>query len=500
MYVLAGVYGLVFGLRGVVESFSLDPIPFYLLGRALTATMGTATVAVLYLIAAESYGASVGVLASAFLTVILLHVRDSHFITPDVPLTFLLTLAILFVFRYWRDGRARDAWWSGLFTGLAASMKYPGGLALLPFLLAHFLRPRPPGPVWRWVASPRVGVAGVAALLGFVAGTPYAVLTPLAFWRGVMSELRAVHSVQFGNEADLPGYLFHLTHSFPQGMGLPLFVLALGGLALALRTRTRRDLLLLAFPLPYFLVIGSWSSRFERYTLPLLPFMAVLAALCLVALVRQLRRASPALGRRSPAVALGVVACLLLAPEIGRLARFHVLLGRPDTRLLAKEWINREIPAGARLFVEAYSPTLQLAPGMIREQRERLGGGVTAEISRSRFERFLASPEARAGRGYWVYWFTRPEDYDVDRLLARKVEYVVLSGFVYQRHERACDRYAAICGFYRDLERRGTLLVTVDPSAGGAPLVVGDIYTPLTRLYQRSRPGPPIRIYRLPVL
>src|SRR5262245_43018075 len=109
MYLLSAIYGVVFGLRGVVESFSQDPVPFYLIGRTLTALMGTATIAVLYVLAAELYGATVGLLAGLFLTVNLLHIRDSHYITTDVPLTFLITVAMLFVFRYWRSGRSRDA-------------------------------------------------------------------------------------------------------------------------------------------------------------------------------------------------------------------------------------------------------------------------------------------------------------------------------------------------------------------------------------------------------
>src|SRR5262245_65175306 len=91
MYLLSAVYGAIYGLSGVVKSFSQDPIPFYLIGRTLTALMGTATIAVLYVLAAEFYGATVGLLASLFLTVNLLHIRDSHYITTDVPLTFLIT-------------------------------------------------------------------------------------------------------------------------------------------------------------------------------------------------------------------------------------------------------------------------------------------------------------------------------------------------------------------------------------------------------------------------
>jgi hypothetical protein len=499
MYLLSAVYGVGFGLRGVVESFSQDPVPFYLIGRTMTALMGTATIAVLYLLAAELYGATTGLLASLFLTVNLLHIRDSHYITTDVPLTFLITVATLFVSRYWRDGRRQDACWGGLVAGLAASMKYPGGLVLLPLALAHLLRGRPPGPLVRWVASPTMILAGVLAGVGFLIGTPYAVLTPVAFARGVFSELREVNTVQFGNEADMNAYLFHLLHSFPEGMGVPLSFLALAGLLMAAFRPGRREVILLAFPVPYFLVIGSWSSRFERYTLPLLPFLALLAALALVALAGRLgerwgRSSGEAAATRWLGPGLAAAAVLLVAPEVVRGLHWHRLLTRPDTRVVAGEWIEREIPADARIAMEPYSPAVRLSRAMVRDERERLGNSVADTIARRRYDQFLASPVSPNERGYWLFRLNR---YDLDRLLGDRVEYVVLSGFTYQRYQRACDRYAEACRFYKELERRGTLIYAIDPGADGQALWVGDIYSPLTRLTERTRPGPPIRIYRI---
>jgi hypothetical protein len=499
MYLLSAIYGVAYGLRGVVASFAQDPTPFYLIGRTLTALMGTATIGVLYVVAAELYSTRVALLASLFLTVNLLHIRDSHYITTDVPLTFLITVALLFVFRYWRAGRTGDALAAGLFAGLAASMKYPGGLMLLPLALAHYFRPRPAGGRLRWVVSPTLLAAGGLAAVGFLAGTPYAVLTPVAFLRGVFSELREVHTVQFGNEGDLPGYLFHLFHSFPEGMGLPLFVTALVGLGVALYRHGKAEIILLAFPLPYFLVIGTWSSRFERYTLPLLPFLALLAALGLATLAAAVRTRVARSGEMArwarPGLGLTLAALVLVAPEVLRIVHWHMLLARPDTRVVAGEWIEREIPNGARIAMEPYSPAVRLSPDMVRAQRARLGNSVAAEISRRRFDEFLASAAARDGQGYWLF---RLNTYDLDQLVRERVEYVVLSGFTYQRYQRACGRYPEACRFYRQLEERGRLIYSIEPGTPGQALWVGDIYSPLTRLTERSRPGPPIKIYRLP--
>jgi 4-amino-4-deoxy-L-arabinose transferase-like glycosyltransferase len=465
IYVLAAVYALAFGVRESLTLFPADPTSFYLLGRAVTASLGTVTIGVLYLLAAPWYGRLVAGLAALFLAVDLLHVHDSQYVTTDVPLTCLVALGLLITMRYLRDGRGRQAVGAGLVAGLATSMKYPGGLLLLPLVVAHSLRRRAaPGQDRPPVVTPALGGAALAGLAAFVAGTPYAVLTPGAFVRGVVDEVREIRSVQFGNEADLPGHLFHLLHSLPEAMGVPLLLLAAGGLGILAWRRAPADLVLLAFPLPYFLIIGTWSSRFERYTLPLLPFLALGAAVALVALVRRLVPPRGRAERRAfGGAALAVAVVLLLTPELARVARFHVLLGRPDTRQLAGDWIERTLPAGARIVMEPYSPAIRVAPA--------------------------------EGTGFEVI---RLRDYDLDRLLRAQVAYVVLSGFVFERKARACDRYPTECGFYGELERRADLVLDVRPAAANLPLRVGDIYSPLTRLWERERPGPRIKVYRLP--
>src|SRR5262245_16513513 len=422
MYVLSAVYGVLFGWRGVVQAFSEDPATFYLAGRTLTALMGAATIGIVYGLGTRLYGTAVGLLAAVFMAANLLHIRDSHYITTDVPLTFLLAVSVWFTTRYWQEGRRSDAWWSGLFAGLAASMKYPGGLAVLALLLAHVARPRPAGPRWRQVVGPPLAGAGVLALAGFLAGTPYAVITPVNFVRGVLSELREVNTVQFGNEVDLPGYLFHLLHSFPEGMVYLRFGLALVGLLFAVARPGWREGILLAFPLPYFLVIGTWSSRFERYVLPILPFLAILAALGLVKLVAAARerldgRVGGRLGSLTPAAGLALAAALVVGPEVVRIVHWHILLARPDTRQVAGAWIEARIPAGARIALEPYSPAIRLSAAMVQAEREQLGNDVTAQVARRRFDRFLANAGGQAHQGYWMF---RLGTYDLAWLRERR--------------------------------------------------------------------------------
>jgi hypothetical protein len=492
MYMLAGVYGVAFvrSPDGVAGAFGRDPSLFYLVGRLVTALLGAATLVILGLTGRRAYGRTVGILAVGFLAVDLLHVRDSHWVTTDVPLTFLVTLATYYALRYWADGRLASAGAAGLVTGLAASMKYPGGLAFLALVVAHAAR-RAERPLWRRVAGRDTLAAASLAAGGFVLGTPFALLTPVAFARGVLDELREVHTVQFGNEADAPGYLFHLAYSLPEAMGWPLYCLALAGLVWALAVRGAREAVLLAFAVPYLLVIITWSSRFERYVIPLLPTFLLLAAVAVVRGIGWLAARGPlggGLGPRITAAAVATVAALLIAPALGRVVAYHRLLAQPDTRALGASWIERQVPPSTRIALEPYSLTLPVARRQLLE-----APGTLATLQHGP----AVPPPESSGRedGYWI---VRLDSYDLDRLLKDGVRYVVLSGFVYQRHRQACDRYPTACRFYDELEQRSQLVFSVSPGVDDTTLRVGDIYSPLTRLSERQHPGPSIRIYQLP--
>jgi hypothetical protein len=52
------------------------------------------------------------------------------------------------------------------------------------------------------------------------------------------------------------GWLYHLTSSMRFGLGIPLLLLCLAGLGMAVAKRSRQDWMLLAFVVPYYLLIG----------------------------------------------------------------------------------------------------------------------------------------------------------------------------------------------------------------------------------------------------
>jgi hypothetical protein len=271
----------------------------YDLGRFVTLLMGIATVLALYL-AVRREGTAMALFAAFLLAVCPLHIVNSGYATVDVPATFFIVTA--FWLALWGAGRpdAKRGALVGLAVGLAAATKYNAGLFIIPALLSPLVA-HPATWRWRWLAA---GIGGAA--LGFAIGCPF--FWTKEFLRGVLFEAR--HAQIGGTFAFVgtgSGWVYHLTHGLPVGLGYPLLAAAALGVIAALRLPSRASRLSLAWAVLYLLVIGFSKERFIRYLVPLTPFLCVLAA----SAVRWLWGLSARQVFRPAAVAAAIVVALL---------------------------------------------------------------------------------------------------------------------------------------------------------------------------------------------
>jgi 4-amino-4-deoxy-L-arabinose transferase-like glycosyltransferase len=274
----------------------------YLLGRTLTAILGAATVYLTFRLADRAGGPWAGGIAGAFMAVAPAHVMHSHYVTVDVPATFWITLCLYASIGYVQAAKTKSLILAGIAAGLAAGTKYNAGVVLLSVLAACVLsrlkEKRANDPQLR--SSPllnSLGTAMGAFLLAFLASTPGILFWTREFWRDFHYELqhtRTGHGLVFVGTS--PGWWFHWTTNLYWGLGLPLLLLVSAGLVAVLWTLARAwrlsqmweaktgnwpriqegYLVLLAFLIPYYLVIGGAEVKFLRYTIPLIPPLLVL--------------------------------------------------------------------------------------------------------------------------------------------------------------------------------------------------------------------------------
>ena len=71
-----------------------DEILFTTLGRAISASIGTATIVAVYAVARRAGDWRSGLFAAALTAFGVLHLRESHFFTTDIPMTFFSVVTL----------------------------------------------------------------------------------------------------------------------------------------------------------------------------------------------------------------------------------------------------------------------------------------------------------------------------------------------------------------------------------------------------------------------
>jgi hypothetical protein len=349
-YLLHVAFALGFGGRdGVDEAFAADPGDVFAVARALSAALGALAVGLLAWAGARVFDRRIALVAAALFAVAFLPVHYAHFALNDVPTLAPVCLALVGIGGVLERGRYGDYALAGAGLGLACATKYTGGIVLLPLLAAATVGAGQSDA--RRVAG--LALAGVLALAFFLTANPFALLDFDSFRDG-LSEQSAASSDgggKLGLTAD-SGILYYLgTTSW--GLGWLPALAALGG-AIALAVRDwRRALVLVPAILVFVVFMGSQDRFFARWLLPVYPLLCLLAAYgAVVVATWVIARA----GRPRPAWAAALAGVLLCAQGLVFAIHNDVVLARPDTRQLARDWMVKNVPAGSKVVIEPVVP------------------------------------------------------------------------------------------------------------------------------------------------
>ncbi len=449
---------------------------YYLVARGVSALVGTLTVAIVGIVGTWLLGPWEGVIPALLLAFSPLHLRDSHFFTPDPLLTSLVTAALACALWAERTGGVKAMAGCGVTAGLALATKLSALPALAPVAL-----------VWWRRREGRTPLA-LGLLAAFVAGNWPVLLAPDAF----AQSLRTLLSWARGGtvrQADLQfvetaPWLYWVTNLLRYGAGPVLWVCGLAGVGL-LAVRGRPGRLVLAAGVPYFLVMGAGFQKFMRFSLPVHPVLALGGGLLLATLW----------GGRGLSRAL-----------VGALLAIHVLVGlayagvflREDPRIRAGRELARELPPGTRVLLE----TTHSNPPLIEEDyRKGLFGSYLPRLGLplvrrcGEFELLYLDPYVylyevvREPQAQWACILEALDEADV----------VIVGNRYRDQYARLPHRFPAMARFYRELDggALGFACVRVyrNPARLG-PLEIDDARAELTfRLFDRPtlwvyvRPG-----------
>lgn len=114
-----------------------DQIEILLMGRIISAFLGTAGVYFLYLIVKDFFGLKTALISAFFLAINFLHVNQSHYFKVDVPGATLGLLSLFYISKILKENEKRNYLWAGLFSGLAFGTQYTQIFFIISFFVAH---------------------------------------------------------------------------------------------------------------------------------------------------------------------------------------------------------------------------------------------------------------------------------------------------------------------------------------------------------------------------
>jgi hypothetical protein len=362
---------LSYGMHALLQPF-LDLLPRSLIGpgadkqfvqaaisgRLTSVVLSVATVYATFRLGRAVAGRYVGLVSAAFVAVSGLLIQLAHFATPDSTTLLFLTATLWAAIEHVRSPSLGSLLRTGVLAGLAAGSEYNMALLIIPLVAA-----------WLLAETRRVGwLAWSLTGLGcaWIAVNPFAVIQWNAFFEAGLHSLRTrtVDSrIQYGDRWDSygPAWLYVIRYPLGYGVGFAETVWMAAGVVWGAVRHSRRDLVLLSWVVPYFVLVTLSPAKFMRYSAPLIPALSVLAAELVVVLF--------IVPSRWPRVFAGAASLLALLYTTGYDAAYAQLFAQTDTRAQAAGWISAHAPPGSRIAFQEIPDGLLNLPYFVSEHR-----------------------------------------------------------------------------------------------------------------------------------
>ncbi len=475
----SGLYGVgrLFGWYSSTHDFgaqsTFDPSLLYLLGRVTSALLGTLTVYLVYLIGKEGYNGRTGIIAASFLATSFIHVRDSHYATNDIAVTFLITIALLAAIKITTSHQKRWYVLAGSAVGLGIATKYTAVFAVSPLIVAHLLSPDIQFKKPIHLQINRLILFAACVVAAAIIGSPYFIITPQSVISDAYEALYLAGQRGFeGWEIDpAGGYIFYFK-TLVWGLGWPLLIIALASLLKALNRRSAADWILFIYIGVMYALMGRQQMYFSRFVLPIIPALLILAASLTDSIITKTIHSR---SKKASAALTVLILGLITIQPITSIIRHNYLLTMPDTRSIAKQWIETNIANEAKIATDwpMHGPPLSTSS--------------------------LEKPQSNRTYNVTIIGAKGLSEHPLDWYKEKNYDYLITTSFINEIPLQDAQRQASRVAFYASLDHNLELVYEIRPHEGEqAPTFIFDeIYGPAVSLWERDYPGPTIKVYAI---
>ena len=400
-YILFLAYALFYVIGWIIGPFRnpdnflflvlVKQFPFYLIGRFLTALIGTATIIPVYLIVKRMRSDSAALLAALFMSCMYLHVRNSHYCTVDVPMTFMAVLSYVYVLKIVQNDDIKNYILAGVMAGLAIATKY-NAVILIPCIaiasLTHFSDKES-----RYRNIQGLTLCLICVAIAFLIVCSYCIWDRLNF----LKDANILYNATKNRNVSL-WYRFKVNLNY--GLGLPLEILGALGFVYLIFKKRKAGLVLAAFPFLFFLTLIKAGQAYSRYVLPVIPFFAISAGI----ISQDVLESITAKFKFKKILFYFIISSIIIYP-LTKSLYMDYLLSKPDVRDLARNWIYKNIPFGSKIAIDdpQYSPQLFPTKGQLDQKLNDLTGGKGRDLKKRRLE-LLANLKSYPIENYQIYY------------------------------------------------------------------------------------------------
>lgn len=351
-----------------------------LVGRLLSAVFDIGTLLIIFLIGRKLFNTKVGLLGAFFYGTCVFPIQLSHFFAVDSILTFFIFSTLYQSIRLYEKPTIIKSLLVGFFFGLSLATKISAVAlisAICTVLIADFLLIflRAPHHPRNWL--PHVPqflkrllidglVVAAVTISTFVLFEPYAIIDFKDFWRQTIEQSQMTkdafffpYTLQYVGK--IP-YLYELKNIFLWGQGPILATISILGIFYAIfliikkqkEKKWAQEFILIIFFLSYFLIVGKFAVGWMRYMLPLYPILCLFGAALTYKINNILKTKI-----RSPFILNTLYLIFYTSILIWPFSFMHIYT-QPNTRVLASEWIYKNIPLNSKIGREHWDDGLPL--------------------------------------------------------------------------------------------------------------------------------------------